>query len=148
MIKVILFSVLLLLGNTCNAESSPDYFRSGDLKNGSISSRVENPSRSGTIGYYSVKVIPDYYGKTGNFSIDIKGTDIQGWAGLWIHTTDAKNEVLGFDNMSDRPIKSTTSWKRYENTIYIPKNAKSISFGVLLHGEGQVEFKDFNFFID
>ncbi len=148
MIKFLLSFILITLSSICNAESSPDYFRNGDLRSGSISSKVENPSRSGTVGYYSVEVKPAHYGKTGNFSIDIKASNISGWAGLWIHTADKNQEILGFDNMQDRPISGTTSWKRYENTIYIPQNARYISFGVLLHGEGQVYFKNFNFFIN
>lgn len=137
--------VFTISSNSGFADSSPDYFRHGDLNNGHIYSKIKNPSRSGTVGYYNVKVIPSYYGKNGRFDIELKGESIKGWAGLWIHTSDGNRKIMGFDNMGDRPIKGTTSWKRYQNTIYVPQGAKYISFGILLHGEGRVDFRNFNF---
>ncbi len=120
------------------SDPSPDYFRYGDLNNGYIYSKVKNPSGSGVLGDH-VKVIPSHYGETGRFNIELKSDIAKGWSGLWIHTSDKNHRVLGFDNMSDRPIKGTTSRNKYQNTIYIPKGARYIGFGVLLQGEGRVD---------
>lgn len=145
LLKLPVFLLLFFSINNAFADSSPDYSRYGDLNSGHIYSKIKNPSRSGTVGYYSVKVIPSYYGKNGNFDIELKGKNIEGWAGLWIHTSDGNRKIMGFDNMSDRPIKGTTTWRKYKNKIYIPQGAKYISFGVLLQGEGRVDFRNFNF---
>ena len=41
-----------------------------------------------------------------------------------------------------RPIKGTTEWKKYEVVLFVPAEATSISYGVLLDGTGQIWFKD------
>ncbi|MGH2612109.1 MAG: AraC family transcriptional regulator, partial [Rhabdochlamydiaceae bacterium] len=49
---------------------------------------------------------------------------------------------LWFDNMQDRPIKGATGWKDYQISFDIPKNSTTLSFGVLLVGEGSVWIND------
>lgn len=47
-------------------------------------------------------------------------------------------DVLQFDNMSDRPIIGTNSWNRYSIVLDVPENSAIISFGILLTVEGEV----------
>ncbi|MGB7731510.1 MAG: hypothetical protein WBL50_26045 [Candidatus Acidiferrum sp.] len=45
---------------------------------------------------------------------------------------------LLFDNMQDRPITGMQSWQRHNVELFVPKDATSISFGILLTGPGEV----------
>lgn len=88
-----------------------------------------------------------YVGKRLKMTGFVKTLDVKGWAGLWLRI-DKKNdvsEVLGFDNMSNRPIKGTTDWKKYEIIMDVPTNAYNIAYGSLLVGQGQIWFSNINF---
>ncbi len=50
---------------------------------------------------------------------------------------------LGFDNMVNRAVKGTTDWKEYSIVLDVPENSKSINYGVLLGGDGEVWFDSF-----
>ena len=71
------------------------------------------------------------------------------WAGLWtridgsiaLHDINAP-EPLFFDNMGNRRIKGTTAWTKYEIVADVPAEAATITFGAMLHGEGQLWFDD------
>ena len=82
-----------------------------------------------------------YLGKTIKMSGYLKSENVKSWAGLWMRVDELKS-LLAFDNMYSRPIKNTTDWTRYEIVLYIPVEASSISYGVLLDGTGQIWFKD------
>jgi hypothetical protein len=45
-----------------------------------------------------------------------------------------------YDNMQRRPIKGTTELAKYELVLFVPNEATSISYGVLLDGTGQIWF--------
>ena len=49
---------------------------------------------------------------------------------------------IAFDNMESKGIVGTTDWTKYEIVLFVPKDATSISYGVLLDGTGQIWFKD------
>ena len=86
---------------------------------------------------------PDgYLGKTVKMTGYVKSDNIKKWAGLWMRVDYYDVDVLAFDNMQNRGIKKTTNWKKYEVVCYVPKDATSISYGVLLTETGQVWFKD------
>ena len=89
----------------------------------------------------------EYRGKRVRLSAYVKSEKVQsGWAGLWFRIDGAKQgDVLGFDNMQQRPIKGTTDWKRYEIVLDVPDGASALAFGVLLSGDGQVWMDDFKF---
>lgn len=56
-----------------------------------------------------------------------------------IDPTDRNSkEVLGFDNMHDRPVTGTTDWTKYEIVLVVPEGASEIVYGALLVGEGQI----------
>jgi hypothetical protein len=78
-----------------------------------------------------------YKGKKIRFSGMVKSEEVVGSAGLWMRI-DRGKDVVAFDNMYNRAIKGTADWQRYEVILDVPKDATSISFGVLLTGGGEV----------
>ncbi len=103
----------------------------------SVKSKIE---RFGTL----MKTIkPDLYlGKTVKMSCYVKNENVKSWAGLWMRVDYYTAGVLAFDNMENRPIKGTANWTKYEIVLFVPKEATSISYGVLLDKTGQVWFKN------
>lgn len=83
-----------------------------------------------------------YLGKTVKMSGYVKSENVKSWAGLWMRVDYYSVAVLAFDNMHRRPIKGTTDWRKYEVVLFVPAEATSISYGVLLDGTGQIWFKD------
>src|SRR5699024_12060207 len=75
----------------------------------------------------------------------IKSEDVEGWSGLWMRIDDKAYEMVGFDNMSNRPIKGSTSWNHYSCVLDIPKESMNINIGVILAGSGKIWIDDFSF---
>lgn len=78
-----------------------------------------------------------YAGKRVRFSGFVKAEDVHDWAGLWMRI-DKDSNVVGFDNMQDRPIKGTSDWREYSVVLDVPHNATNIAFGILLSQSGAV----------
>lgn len=85
----------------------------------------------------------NYLGKRLQLSGYVKSKNVNGWCGMWMRIDGENNRQLGFDNMLDRIIKGTTNWKKYEIVLDIPTNSKTINYGVLLTGKGEVWFDNF-----
>jgi hypothetical protein len=83
-----------------------------------------------------------YSGKTVKMTGYVKSENVKSWAGLWMRVDYYTAAVLAFDNMQNRAIKRTTDWAKYEVVLFVPAEATSISYGVLLEGTGQIWFKD------
>ena len=83
-----------------------------------------------------------YLGKTVKMTGYVKSKNVKSWAGLWMRVDYYTAAVLSFDNMQKRAIKGTTDWNKYEVVLFVPAEATSISYGVLLDGTGQIWFKD------
>ncbi|AMC93248.1 hypothetical protein AOC36_04455 [Erysipelothrix larvae] len=49
-----------------------------------------------------------YLNKRMKFSAFIKSQNVTEWSGLWMRIDDASYHMLGFDNMSDRPVTHDT----------------------------------------
>jgi hypothetical protein len=90
---------------------------------------------------------PDKYsGSRIRMSGYIKSKDVKGYAGLWLRVDQAESkEPLSFDNMSSRPVKGTTDWKKYEIVLDVPVNSSKLAYGALLSGTGQILFDNINF---
>ncbi|MDG2433607.1 hypothetical protein [Flavobacterium sp.] len=84
----------------------------------------------------------EYKGKTVKMTGYIKSENVKSWAGLWMRVDYYSTDVLAFDNMRNRGIKRTKDWEKYEVVLFVPQEATSISYGVLLDGTGQIWFKD------
>ncbi len=87
-----------------------------------------------------------YLGKRLKMTGYVKSLNVKGWAGLWLRVDQKDSKTpLGFDNMTDRPIKKTSDWKKYEIILDVPANASDIAYGALLVGQGQIWFSDLAF---
>ncbi|TDW46476.1 hypothetical protein EV144_106147 [Flavobacterium sp. 270] len=86
-----------------------------------------------------------YKGKTVKMSGYVKAENVKSWAGLWMRVDYYNADILAFDNMQRRAIKGTKEWQKYEVVLFVPAEATSISYGVLLAGTGQIWFKDVQF---
>lgn len=85
----------------------------------------------------------EYRGKRIRYSGWLK-TENTDAAGLWLRI-DGDRRSLGFDNMLDRAVKDTTTWKRYEVVLDVPAEAVNIVFGTLVSGKGQAWVDDLKF---
>ena len=148
---LILFSFDLPLG-WYKAGSNPECYDMGidkgagqDGKNVATLKSIKKTKGFGTL--MQSCLAEKYIGKRLKMTGFVKSTDVKGWAGLWLRV-DKKNDSngdLGFDNMSNRPIKGTTDWKKYEIILDIPSNAYNIAYGSLLVGQGQIWFSNISF---
>jgi hypothetical protein len=90
-----------------------------------------------------------YLGKRVRMSAYVKTKDVAKWAGLWFRIDGSATQSLGFDNMhdgkTDRSIKGTTDWKKYEIVLDVPQNASGLAYGALIDGTGQVWFSKLSF---
>lgn len=71
----------------------------------------------------------------------IKSENLTDWAGMWLRI-DSKSgeEVLGFDNMQDRPVVGTSDWTKYQIIMNVPIGSGSLKYGVLMSGTGKIWF--------
>lgn len=79
-----------------------------------------------------------YIGKRIKLSGFLKTKDAEGFAGMWMRVDNAMDDILQFDNMSDRPLTGTKHWNHYSIVLDVPENGATILFGVLLSGKGKV----------
>jgi hypothetical protein len=128
--------------------SKPGSYEMGLLKNATVNEQKVFTIRSidkkiEGFGNLMQSSKPDLYlGKTVKMSGYVKSENVKSWAGLWMRIDYYNDKVLAFDNMQNRAIKGTTSWTKYEIVLYVPQDATSYSYGVLLDGTGQIWFKD------
>jgi hypothetical protein len=118
-------------------ENNPEFINQNIFTIKSVQSKIK------TFGTLMKTIKTDLYkGKTVKMSCYIKSENVKSWAGLWMRVDYYTAGVLAFDNMENRPIKGTTDWTKYEVVLFVPNDATSISYGVLLDKTGQVWFKD------
>ncbi|MGX9932912.1 helix-turn-helix transcriptional regulator [Virgibacillus salarius] len=86
-----------------------------------------------------------FIGKRMRLSCFLKTKDIDTFSGMWMRVDNAFDDVLQFDNMSNRPIKGTTQWNRYTIVLDVPSESSVISFGVILTGQGIIWADQFRF---
>jgi hypothetical protein len=163
--KIILFSIIVLVAVTTklNAQNkgsykqvldwsywqpeSPNYEmnseKSTEFSNQDILTIKSVKSKISSFGTLVKTTKPNLYvGKTVKMTAYVKSDKVKSWAGLWMRVDYYSTNVLAFDNMERRPIKGTNDWTKYEVVLFVPDEATSISYGVLLDGTGQIWFKD------
>lgn len=113
--------------------------------NGSASAMLEAHlgARGFTTLMQTVKA-PNMRGKRIRMSAYLKAEDVRE-AGLWMRVDGPENTTLSFDNMRDRRIKGTHSWRRFEVVLDVPEISLEVAFGVLLAEQGRVWADDFEF---
>ena len=89
--------------------------------------------------------IEKYRGKRVRYTGWLRSKDIKnGWAGMWMRIDgQQEGEVLGFDNMADRPVKGTSGWTKFQIEMDVPVSARTLVFGFLLSGDGTLWGDDF-----
>ena len=152
----ILITVLIIADNNNKtptgwfpAGSNPSEYEMGIdnsvFQNGQACAYMKSKSpKENQFGTLMQTISAEYYlGKRLMLSGYIKSEDVNGWSGMWMRIDGESNQQLGFDNMRDRAIKGTTDWKKYEIVLDIPENSTTINYGVLLGGDGEVWFDNF-----
>jgi hypothetical protein len=86
----------------------------------------------------------DYRGKRLRLSAWIKTRKAEA-ACLWMRVDGPNGQILGFDNMENRPITGSKDWKKHDLILDVPKAARHIAFGALVGGEGQAWISGFRF---
>ncbi|SNZ02677.1 AraC-type DNA-binding protein [Terribacillus aidingensis] len=86
-----------------------------------------------------------FAGKRIQLTCFLKTENVRSFAGMWMRVDNSSDDIIQFDNMSNRPIKGTTNWARYRIVLDVPENSAIISFGVILSGKGQVWADGFRF---
>ncbi|KKE77923.1 AraC family transcriptional regulator [Bacilli bacterium] len=86
-----------------------------------------------------------YIGKRVRLSCFLKTKDVESFTSMWMRVDNAFDDVLQFDNMSNRPIKGDTNWNRYSIVLDVPSGSSTISFGIILSGRGHVWVDQFTF---
>lgn len=84
---------------------------------------------------------PDSFrGKRIRLSGYLKTENVLGWSGFWLRVDGSTDslESFAFDNMTNRLLKGTIDWKKYEVVLDVSEKAELIAFGVNLSGSGQV----------
>lgn len=108
-----------------------------------IKSRATRPRGFGTLMQtYKADL---YRGKRLRMSAQVKNERVSKWAGLWMRVDGPGGRTLSFDNMQSRPIKGKSDWSKHAIVLDVPIESTTISFGVLLVGQGHVWVDDFEF---
>ncbi len=79
-----------------------------------------------------------YLGRRLRFSALARTCEVSAWAGLWLRA-DGLSGPLVIDNMQDRPLRGTTSWRQVSIVLDVPEQATALHFGALLSGAGAID---------
>ncbi|MBJ6760919.1 AraC family transcriptional regulator [Myxococcaceae bacterium JPH2] len=80
----------------------------------------------------------DFRGKRLRFSANMRVSDLQGWAGLWMRVEGADPRLpLAFDNMQSRALVGTTRCKRFDVVLDVPQEATTVMAGLIMSGTGE-----------
>lgn len=83
-----------------------------------------------------------FLGKRVRMSGWMKTEEVTKSGNLWVRVDGETRSGVQFDNMHDRAPKGTTDWKEYSIVLDVPTNAKSLSYGFFLGGNGKVWVSD------
>jgi hypothetical protein len=108
------------------------------MRDGRPSARIESrvPQVAG-FGTLMQQIAADAYrGERVRLSGDVRVRDVIGGASLWMRVDGAGNDVLAFDNASERAARGTAEWKHFDVVLDVPDKAQTVAFGILLQGGG------------
>jgi hypothetical protein len=117
----------------------------GVVHSGSASAYLKSKRTTSTGSYEVLSQLikaDDYRGKRLRLSSYIKTDQVEGWAGMWMNISSSSYQLLGLDNMQNRPITGTSDWRKYDIVLDIPEDGAVIGFGVLLQGKGEIWWDD------
>lgn len=92
---------------------------------------------------------PAHYlaGATIRLEAEVKTEDVEQWAGLWLRADGDKEFNLFFDNMSNRPIRGSTSWTKYTIDAQLPQATTWLNYGIVLAGRGSMWADNFRLLV-
>jgi hypothetical protein len=81
-----------------------------------------------------------YAGKRVRLSGWIKTAEAnEGGGHLWMRIDgQERGQMLGFDNMDNRPVKGTADWQEASVVLDVPANAASLNYGFFVAGGGKM----------
>ena len=127
-------------------ESYPVVVDSTIRHGGNYSLKLYN-AKKGSFGSCSINIPSIYSGKQVTLKGFLKTENVSGSSGLWMRL-DGEDGQLGFDNMSDRPLKGTDDWKQFSITLPYNEDVQKIVVGALLIGGGAIWVDDLSVQID
>ncbi len=163
LIVILITTLTFLSTNKVNAQSIDGWFISGSKKesynigldkstfqSGGVSAYIESNADETKIKGFGTLMqtcsADNYLGKRVKMTAYIKTKGVINKAGMWMRV-DSKEprETLSFDNMSNRPIKGDTDWKKYEIILDVPENSDRLNFGVLINDIGKAWIDNISF---
>lgn len=130
------------------AGSRPQDYVAGvdrDVAHGGESSAFIDGSRATEPGFGTLMqtIRADHYrGQRVCLTSFVRMSGVEDWAGVWMRIDGPEREMLGFDNMQDRPLKGTGDWHEHQVVLDVPQNAEYVNYGILLRGKGRVWIDD------
>jgi len=155
-----MFVLLCMILTFAHAETPAGWFVAGsdpgsysaevvsEAHTGSQAARLRHSAAQGSAGFGTMmqNMSPaEYAGSRVRMTAWLKSEDVEHWAGLWLRVDGKQGVTLSFDNMSERPVRGTTPWKKYEVVLDVPNDAVNMGFGVLITGKGTVWLDDLTF---
>ncbi len=83
----------------------------------------------------------NYSGKKFEYTAWIKTDNVTDAAELWA-TAEDDNDIIAFDDMSNRAVRGTSDWKKYSIVLSVPPTSKRLRVGFMLRGSGVARFKE------
>jgi hypothetical protein len=119
--------------------------RGYDTGPGWLRSKQPNTQEFGTIMNQLRADVPPasaWLGKRLRFRAEVRVTDVNGSAWLWMrvdgaHVPPSHPPMLAFDNMQRRPIVKTVDWMPCEVVLDVSPEARQLCFGLGLGGDGE-----------
>jgi len=112
-----------------------------DVHQGNGSGRIERVGEGGRCGTLTQAISAwEFVGKRIKYSGFLRTKEAER-AGLWMRidaVDDGVVQTLEFDNMQNRPVKGTSDWAEHAIVLDVPKEAKTVTFGFLIGGDGIV----------
>lgn len=128
------------------AGAAPDDYEMGSDGGGGYSGYIKSRGQPRGFGTLMTMTEADpYRNKRLRMTGYAKSASVHDWGGFWMRIDGPNQELLGFDNMHDRPITGTTEWTKNQIVLDVPVESSRIAYGVLLGGDGQVWIDDIKF---
>lgn len=161
---VLIFVAVFLTQSESNAQSINGWFKTGSKAKSYETGLNSSKSKTGKKCAYIKSVEEDikgfgtlmqtcearfYLGKRIKMIGYVKTENVTNWSGMWLRVDgvneEGKRKTLSFDNMNNRPIKGDTDWVKCEIILNVPRESKTLNYGVLLNGNGEVYFDRISF---
>lgn len=83
-----------------------------------------------------------YAGKRVRFRAFVRANSVRHGANLWMRADSQSLGSIAFGTTDERGIVGSIDWREYHIVVDVPARAVALSYGVLLHGSGQVWLDD------